>query len=256
MLPACMPLIMAQEDLPVIADTVLPCDRWYIDVLDQTYCYNARKRSLSKYMKNGVLMARTSVVEIKEPFTIDISDPFKVLIHCLHTGETFVFDESLGLLQIDVQENISSSYAVCRYNTFSKVEYIDQRLVLKDWSNRLERKSQEIFLHEFQLENYPIQLVSNSRQLAMLVPGTGLFLFDDFLTLEHEILDPDITQVIWVDDNLYFQKHQSIYRWPVGKGFAEKIVSGACPHFSVNHHRLICGSRPSWRIYDISRRNK
>jgi hypothetical protein len=138
--------------------------------------------------------------------SIDVTDPFKILVFYKETSTILILDQFLSIIGSPVLLNeteILDADAICNAANegFWIHEYSTQRLLKYNFFLK-EITSSNFFLH-LKLPESPLKMLENNRKLYLLFKGVGIQIYDEYGQIELS-LNNIISDDIQVKNNFVF----------------------------------------------------
>jgi hypothetical protein len=193
----------------------------HLDQMNHIYAISSDGSRLISY--HGDLRVRR---EISSPFfsefmSLDVHDPDKLYLFYPEFSSVQSLDENLETIADDYYPELNAESAFCYFGPNRYAFFANQRVHIRDIRDQSIRSGIELVTSR--RKGGPVsQMSSDGISIYLLIPGTGLWIFNESLQEKKHLEDSAILQMDFLEGSLYYLKNNIIYEWkPEGKGIRE-----------------------------------
>lgn len=225
-----------------------------LDRLNQLYMVTKDDHHLLK-LNEDMSLNQSLASPFLSPFIhLDVSDPMKILIFYPEYSSVQILDESLGLLSDDYYSDFNNESSICYFSTAQFCYFANNRIHLKNIQDLKVRSGEPIYYTKN--TKYKInQIRSDAQWIYLLIPGSGIWIYNNFLIEEYKLTDEEITQMDVLNGHLYFVKSNQIYEWKPGKSTPKVVLSSKFEiiDFALNQNYLVLATPKKIKRYWIKK---
>ncbi|MBI4645855.1 MAG: hypothetical protein HY738_04455 [Bacteroidia bacterium] len=174
------PFLQQDKELKFIRAFESEGDFFRTDALNNIYVVN--KRKVAKYSISGEKIAEYSNSSLREITSIDVSDPYRLLLYYKDYNQIVFLDKTMTALYSPVSLDdlgINSVGAVCSSNNSGFWLFNNHAQQLQYYDKNLEPMQQSVNLSLIiQTASLPEVLLEKKDRLFLSYPDTGIIIFD------------------------------------------------------------------------------
>jgi len=237
--------VSAQDfNIKILDSFKIKSDQIYLDHLNQLYVIQSQDHLILKFDDQFQIKKESSSSFYAEPLFMSVVDPMKIILFIPSFSNVQILNSDLTLLSDEYYQEFNSESAITHYSNQSLCYFANGKITLKNTIDNRLLESENIYYNRSK-ELKLTEIKSNGKDIYLLIPGVGLWHFNEFLKLEHFINDSTIEHIDLYENKLFISKHDQIeilnlnLKSPLQKiKFSFPILS-----FSVNKNYLLLADK-------------
>jgi hypothetical protein len=245
--------VSAQDfNIKILDSFKIKSDQIYLDHLNQLYVIQSQDHLILKFDDQFQIKKESSSSFYAEPLFMSVVDPMKIILFIPSFSNVQILNSDLTLLSDEYYQEFNSESAITHYSNQSLCYFANGKITLKNTIDNRLLESENIYYNRSK-ELKLTEIKSNGKDIYLLIPGVGLWHFNEFLKLEHFINDSTIEHIDLYENKLFISKQEQIeilnlnLKSPLQKiKFSFPILS-----FSVNKNYLLLADKNKIFRYKI-----
>lgn len=245
--------VSAQDfNIKILDSFEIKSDQIYLDHLNQLYVIQSQDHLILKFDDQFQIKKESSSSFYAEPLFMSVVDPMKIILFIPSFSNVQILNSDLTLLSDEYYQEFNSESAITHYSNQSLCYFANGKIALKNTIDNRLLESESIYYNRSK-ELKLTEIKTNGKDIYLLIPGVGLWHFNEFLKLEHFINDSTIEHIDLYENKLFISKLDQIeilnlnLKSPVQKiKFSFPILS-----FSVNKNYLLLADKNKIFRYKI-----
>lgn len=223
-----------RDSLKVKATTVA------MDQMNRLYLLTSNGSRLIRYKEDLILDRELGSPFFSPYMSLDVSEPGRLLLFYPEYSSVQILDENLETMSDEYYPELNSESAFCHHGTGQYAYFSNGKIHTRDQKDKSIR-SGEVIHRTLRKTDKTIQLKSDQTSLYLLIPGSGLWIFNEQLKSVHHLEDSAILKTDVRDGLLYYLKDNAIYLWKPGGQSYLKIYQGTetISDFALNQKYLV-----------------
>ncbi len=227
-------------------------DQIYLDHLNQLYVIQSQDHLILKFDDQFQIKKESSSSFYAEPLFMSVVDPMKIILYIPSFSNVQILNSDLTLLSDEYYQQFNSESAITHYSNQSLCYFSNGKITLKNTIDNRLIESENIYYNRSK-ELKLTEIKSNGKDIYLLIPGAGLWHFNEFLKLEHFMNDSTIEHIDLYENKLFISKHDQLEILNLNlKSQVQKIkFSFPILSFSVNKNYLLLADKNKIIRYKI-----
>lgn len=245
--------VSAQDfNFKILDSFKIKSDQIYLDHLNQLYVIQSQDHLILKFDDQFQIKKESSSSFYAEPLFMSVVDPMKIILYIPSFSNVQILNSDLTLLSDEYYQQFNSESAITHYSNQSLCYFSNGKITLKNTIDNRLIESENIYYNRSK-ELKLTEIKSNGKDIYLLIPGAGLWHFNEFLKLEHFMNDSTIEHIDLYENKLFISKHDQIEILNLNlKSQVQKIkFSFPILSFSVNKNYLLLADKNKIIRYKI-----
>jgi len=245
--------VSAQDfNFKILDSFKIKSDQIYLDHLNQLYVIQSQDHLILKFDDQFQIKKESSSSFYAEPLFMSVVDPMKIILFIPSFSNVQILNSDLTLLSDEYYQQFNSESAITHYSNQSLCYFSNGKITLKNTIDNRLIESENIYYNRSK-ELKLTEIKSNGKDIYLLIPGAGLWHFNEFLKLEHFMNDSTIEHIDLYENKLFISKHEQIEILNLNlKSQVQKIkFSFPILSFSVNKNYLLLADKNKIIRYKI-----
>lgn len=243
--------VSAQDfNFKILDSFKIKSDQIYLDHLNQLYVIQSQDHLILKFDDQFQIKKESSSSFYAEPLFMSVVDPMKIILYIPSFSNVQILNSDLTLLSDEYYQQFNSESAITHYSNQSLCYFSNGKITLKNTIDNRLIESENIYYNRSK-ELKLTEIKSNGKDIYLLIPGAGLWHFNEFLKLEHFMNDSTIEHIDLYENKLFISKHDQLEILNL-KSQVQKIkFSFPILSFSVNKNYLLLADKNKIIRYKI-----
>lgn len=222
LLLSAIPLSRAQIGSLLFKDSIrINSGTVHLDRLNHIYAISSDGSRLIRYHDDFSIRREISSPFFSEFMSLDVHDPDKLYLFYPEFSSVQSLDLNLETIADDYYPELNAESAFCYFGPNRYAYFANQRVHIRDIRDQSIRSGVEPVTSRRKV-GPANQMSSDGISIYLLIPGTGLWIFNESLQEKKHLGDSAILQMDFLEGSLYYLKNNIIYEWkPEGKGIRE-----------------------------------
>ncbi len=245
--------VSAQDfNFKILDSFKIKSDQIYLDHLNQLYVIQSQDHLILKFDDQFQIKKESSSSFYAEPLFMSVVDPMKIILYIPSFSNVQILNSDLTLLSDEYYQQFNSESAITHYSNQSLCYFSNGKITLKNTIDNRLIESENIYYNRSK-ELKLTEIKSNGKDIYLLIPGAGLWHFNEFLKLEHFMNDSTIEHIDLYENKLFISKHDQLEILNLNlKSQVQKIkFSFPILSFSVNKNYLLLADKNKIIRYKI-----